>query len=537
MSLALTSALTLTLTLTSGLTSALNTAPRGVFLLAFDSSPFTNYWHRLVDPTFRGLYQANAFDLAIMLPYFLVMVVLATYGIHRYVLVYNFYKNRKNVPGPAPEITAWPKVTVQLPIYNERYVTERLVEAVAQFDYPRELLQIQVLDDSTDETTAIARNCVERYHALGVPIELHPSRQSRRLQGRRAAGRAENRDRRIRGDFRCGFYSARRFSAPHRSVFHRLEARDGADALELHQSQLFGAHRSGSDPPRRALCHRALVALPQRPVLQFQRHGGHLAPQSDRGCGRLAARHAHRGHRPFLSRADSRLAIPLFARDRLPLRTARGDERLQVAAGALGQGLDADGKENPAAGDARRCSHGGEGRGVFPSDGQHQLSADDFHVDDFAAGDDRAVLSGMVSGAGDRSAAVSGVDLLDFVVLSRGRARPLSQNLEAHVLVFAVRDGGGHRNRGAQRGRGARGDRGQKIRIRAHAEIPRGSRRQGSRRRGSRRAITRARAGCRTPRCCSGFISQQALSTPFKTKITPPRLFCFCLCGATSTPA
>ena len=167
MSLALTSALTLTLTLTSGLTSALNTAPRGVFLLAFDSSPFTNYWHRLVDPTFRGLYQANAFDLAIMLPYFLVMVVLAMYGIHRYALVYNFFKNRKNVPGPPPEITAWPKVTVQLPIYNERYVIERLVEAVAQFDYPRELLQIQVLDDSTDETTAMARDCVERYRGAG----------------------------------------------------------------------------------------------------------------------------------------------------------------------------------------------------------------------------------------------------------------------------------------------------------------------------------------------------------------------------------
>jgi cellulose synthase/poly-beta-1,6-N-acetylglucosamine synthase-like glycosyltransferase len=142
-----------------------------VFLLAFSSGPFTNYWHRLVDPTFRGLYQANAFDLAIMLPYFLVMVVLATYGIHRYFLVYNFYKNRKNIPGPPPEITEWPKVTVQLPIYNERYVTERLVEAAAQFDYPRELLQIQLLDDSTDETQAIAADCVERQRALGVPIE------------------------------------------------------------------------------------------------------------------------------------------------------------------------------------------------------------------------------------------------------------------------------------------------------------------------------------------------------------------------------
>lgn len=136
----------------------------------FGTGPVTNYWHRLVDPTFRGLYQANAFDLAIMLPYFAVMVILATYGIHRYALVYNYFKHRKNIPGPPPEISSWPRVTVQLPIYNERYVIERLVEAVAQFDYPRELLEIQVLDDSTDETQAVARACVERHRELGVPI-------------------------------------------------------------------------------------------------------------------------------------------------------------------------------------------------------------------------------------------------------------------------------------------------------------------------------------------------------------------------------
>jgi cellulose synthase/poly-beta-1,6-N-acetylglucosamine synthase-like glycosyltransferase len=135
-------------------------------------SPLTRYWHQITDPTFRGLYQANTFDLAIMLPYFFVMVVLSIYGIHRYTLVYNYFKNRKNVPPPAPELQdgEWPRVTVQLPIYNERYVIERLIESVAQFDYPRELLDIQVLDDSTDETQSVARDCVERHRALGVPI-------------------------------------------------------------------------------------------------------------------------------------------------------------------------------------------------------------------------------------------------------------------------------------------------------------------------------------------------------------------------------
>jgi cellulose synthase/poly-beta-1,6-N-acetylglucosamine synthase-like glycosyltransferase len=123
---------------------------------------------------FRGMYQLNSFDLAVMIPYFIVMIILALYGMHRYWLVYYFYKYRQNVPPAPPEVTDWPRVTVQLPIYNERYVIERLVECISHFDYPHDLLDIQVLDDSTDETCAVARACVERYQALGLPIHyLH----------------------------------------------------------------------------------------------------------------------------------------------------------------------------------------------------------------------------------------------------------------------------------------------------------------------------------------------------------------------------
>ncbi len=137
------------------------------------ANPVSDFWRRNLDPLtnpFRGLYQVNSFDLVVMTPYFVVMIILAMYGIHRYVLVYNFFKNRKRIAPPPPEISEWPRVTVQLPIYNERYVIERLVDTVAQFDYPRELLDIQVLDDSTDETQEVARNCVERYQQLGLPI-------------------------------------------------------------------------------------------------------------------------------------------------------------------------------------------------------------------------------------------------------------------------------------------------------------------------------------------------------------------------------
>jgi cellulose synthase/poly-beta-1,6-N-acetylglucosamine synthase-like glycosyltransferase len=139
-------------------------------MMAVTTNPVTDYLRKLTNRTFSGIYQPNSFDLLMMIPYFVVLGVLAGYGIYRYVLVYNFYHYRHNVSGPPPPVKEWPKVTIQLPIYNERYVVERLVDSIAQFDYPREKLDIQLLDDSTDETQQIARACVERHQQLGVPI-------------------------------------------------------------------------------------------------------------------------------------------------------------------------------------------------------------------------------------------------------------------------------------------------------------------------------------------------------------------------------
>lgn len=126
------------------------------------------------DKTFKGLYTPNAFDLALLIPYFTVLIILASYGIHRYVLVYMYYKNRKGrVIEPSERFAELPRVTVQLPIFNEQFVVDRLVDAVCKMEYPREKLDIQVLDDSTDETVEIAHSVVQRYAALGYPITYH----------------------------------------------------------------------------------------------------------------------------------------------------------------------------------------------------------------------------------------------------------------------------------------------------------------------------------------------------------------------------
>ena len=142
------------------------------FLLPAAPRGFTHYLRsHFFDPTFKGLYQANGFDLALLIPYFIVLILLASYGVHRYILVYLYYKNRKNHTSESPQhFDDLPRVTVQLPIFNEQYVVGRLVDAICRLQYPREKLDIQVLDDSTDETVTVARDLVERYAALGHPI-------------------------------------------------------------------------------------------------------------------------------------------------------------------------------------------------------------------------------------------------------------------------------------------------------------------------------------------------------------------------------
>jgi cellulose synthase/poly-beta-1,6-N-acetylglucosamine synthase-like glycosyltransferase len=112
-------------------------------------------------------------ETLILVLYFFVLSILAIYGWHRYYLVYLYMKNRDKVPSrtlPPLARADMPRVTIQLPIYNEMYVADRLIDAVCEMDYPRELLEIQVLDDSTDETTEIAELAVRRHAARGLDI-------------------------------------------------------------------------------------------------------------------------------------------------------------------------------------------------------------------------------------------------------------------------------------------------------------------------------------------------------------------------------
>ncbi|MCB0278072.1 MAG: glycosyltransferase family 2 protein [Calditrichaeota bacterium] len=110
--------------------------------------------------------------LLIVYTFFLVILLVYSFeSLHLAITFKNKFKFKTDEPDDH-ELKSFPKVTIQLPVFNEKYVVQRLIDSVVQIDYPKEKLQIQVIDDSTDETLAISRELVKKYHAAGFAIEL-----------------------------------------------------------------------------------------------------------------------------------------------------------------------------------------------------------------------------------------------------------------------------------------------------------------------------------------------------------------------------
>jgi len=119
-----------------------------------------------------SLYRLDMFDWVVLVVYFSILGVLSIYGAYRVRQVIEFWRYSKFPPRPLGKFAEadLPTVTIQLPLYNEMYVVDRLVQSVTEIDYPRERLEIQVLDDSTDETVNIARATVAKFAAQGFDI-------------------------------------------------------------------------------------------------------------------------------------------------------------------------------------------------------------------------------------------------------------------------------------------------------------------------------------------------------------------------------
>jgi cellulose synthase/poly-beta-1,6-N-acetylglucosamine synthase-like glycosyltransferase len=117
---------------------------------------------------------SSALEYALLGLYFIFLSVLFVFGVQGYVMVYLYRKHQPKDKRKPEWQGDWPLVTIQLPIYNELYVVERLLRAVCAMDYPRDRLQIQVLDDSTDESRLVAERLVRSYQERGYDIvHLH----------------------------------------------------------------------------------------------------------------------------------------------------------------------------------------------------------------------------------------------------------------------------------------------------------------------------------------------------------------------------
>ena len=128
----------------------------------------------VLDPTAFTEVAVPVAAVASLTLYLAIQLLIILYSSHRYLVLWRWWRVRRSLPSPkciSPDPR--PRVTIQLPVFNEPEVIERLIDAIAAFDYPRDRLEIQVLDDSTDRTTDLARAAAERHCARGVDVTVH----------------------------------------------------------------------------------------------------------------------------------------------------------------------------------------------------------------------------------------------------------------------------------------------------------------------------------------------------------------------------
>jgi cellulose synthase/poly-beta-1,6-N-acetylglucosamine synthase-like glycosyltransferase len=146
------------------------------------------------NPHFPRIPNMSPLSIVLLCLYIVIVVAVSAYGLHRYYVVLTFLRVRQRTRNvhPTARFADLPHVTVQLPMYNEANVAERIIEAACAIDWPRDRLQIQVLDDSTDHSAEIARACCDRMRDAGHDVQyLHRTHRTGYKAGALEEGMAE----------------------------------------------------------------------------------------------------------------------------------------------------------------------------------------------------------------------------------------------------------------------------------------------------------------------------------------------------------
>lgn len=168
--------------------------------------------------------------------YIILCLGLSAFGAHKIKVLYGYWRHRKNPPVPQGRFEELPRVTIQLPLYNEADVLDQLVAHVSALDYPVDRLQIQFLDDSTDETTELTRAHADQLRARGFDVEF---RHRSNRQGFKA-GALDEAMATVKGEF-IAIFDADFTPAPdflHRTIQHFTDPQVGiVQARWIHRNR------------------------------------------------------------------------------------------------------------------------------------------------------------------------------------------------------------------------------------------------------------------------------------------------------------
>ena len=437
-------------------------------------------------------YRWNAFDISMLVPYFIVMVILAFYGIHRYQLVWLYYRNRRkearsSEPPARYAETDLPFVTIQLPIYNEQFVIDRLLDACCRLDYPRDRFEVQLLDDSTDETISVASAIVARYAAGTEGLAPQPVHYIHRTNRRGyKAGALEEGLRVAKGDL-IAIFDADFVPPPSwlRQVVHHF-AEPGVGMVQTRWTHL---NRNYS-----FLTQVEAILLDGHFVLE---HGGRSRAgvffnfNGTAGMWRREAIAEAGGwqHDTLTEDTDLSYRAQLKGWKFKYLQDVECPAELPIEMTAFktqqarwAKGLIQTGKKILPSVMRSRCALPHQARGLVSPDGEHQLSADDRPLRAADAGDDHSLLARAPTDAAHRSAALYGLHDVRLDVLPGQPEGALSAHLVQDLPLCAVPDGARRGPDHHQHQGGAGGTLRHQERVRAHAEVSPCRRRARSRR-------------------------------------------------------
>ena len=266
----------------------------GVFLAFASRNSLGRQLRSLFNDPFSNVHHYwNWFDAVLLTPYFIVMIVLALYGMHRYTLCYQYFKHRRNYnPNPPSRFAELPRVTVQLPIFNEQFVIDRLIEAVCAMEYPQGPAGDPGAGRLHGRDPAGGGGDCGALRGAWAPDRVHSSHQPARVQGGRAGCGSEGGQGRVRRHLRRRFCASAGLADERDPSFCRAGDRHGADALDSPEPRLQHADADRGHPAGRALRSGARRARAHGRVFQLQRHRRHVAAAGHYRCRRMAARYA-----------------------------------------------------------------------------------------------------------------------------------------------------------------------------------------------------------------------------------------------------